>query len=190
MSSIKEFYQEDLKSKSVEPETTDGQLWFQTKTELSEGVLTITTFKMNEWFELEIGRNLAFETKRFICVTQNQVWEMMQQIMKDPLLHLKSLSRTGFVRTNGERCLFQVGDTIVCQTKGKKSEHLQLAAPIRGEGYVALLDNKDRIVNEVEVEQLYRSLYGGRKERRLPLRRNISTGEIEWSRVIRLKSAS
>lgn len=188
--SLKELYQEELKSRTVEPETTDCQRWFQTQTELSEGILTITAFKKSDWFELEISRSLAFETKRFICVDQDQVWEMLQQIMKDTFLHFKSLNRTGFVRANGERCLFKVGDVIVCQSKGEKSECLQLASPFRGEGYVALIDKKDRLVNEVEVEQLYRSLYGGRKERRLPLRRNISTGEIEWSRVIRLKSAS
>lgn len=187
--STKEFYTEESRLGEIESEVNNCQVWFRTQTEFSEGQLTVTIFKIKEWFELEISRSLAFETKRFVCASQDQVWVMIQQIMEDPVLYFRSLSRTGFVRLNGERCLFKVGDQIVCQSNGK-SEQLQLASPLRGEGYVALIDKKGCVVNELEVEQIYRSLYGAKEERRIPLRLDLKTGKMKWGRVLRLKTGS
>lgn len=179
------YFREESEDRAVE-EPMKRFLWFQTQVETKEGFLSLSVFNSAvsaELFEIEIARNAAYETKIFICTSMEKVLELHALILKDAEVYFHSLSRTGWVKPTGERYHFKIGDRIICQGR----QIFELASPLNAGENVLLLDKKGLIVNQCSAEYLNRCLIGEENERFLAVKRDVETGDLIYTRVLKLE---
>lgn len=182
---VMEFYFRE-ESEEVTEDAIHRSLWFQTQVETREGCLVLSIFHSSvsaECFELEISRNAAYETKTFICTSIEKVLELHALIVKEAAVYFQSLSRTGWIKSTGERYHFEIGDRIICQGR----QIFELASPLKMGENVLLLDKKGLIVNQCSAEYLNRCLIGEENERFLAVKRDVETGDLIYTRVLKLE---
>ena len=180
--------EEVIKNRPVSKNQSVRQLWFQTAVETKEDRLVITVFRSTkdlEWFEIELSRGAAFETKTFVCGTKEQALELSALLIQDAELYVGVLDRIGWVDEAGQLYPFKVGDYLVCEGQ----QIFELGKPTRAGEQILLLDAKGKIVNQCSASAVYRSLYGKEDERVIATRRHPISGEILYAKVFNLKVA-
>ena len=159
-------------------------LWFQTTIETKEGLLSLSVFGdpvQADLFELELSRGAAFETKSFMCSSKAQVFELQAIFVQDADFYASVLSRIGWVDEAGQAYPFKIGDRLIC----KDRQILELGRPLMSGEQVLLLDVEGKIVSQCDASVVYRSIFGDVKERQLPVKRDIITGELVYTRVLK-----